>query len=331
MRRAGAVLLIAAVTAVLAWTLVVLPYRCNLVEGEVDRATKRIWDRQARFQSRTTAARNIERLMPCIERCRTDVNLRVLAGDNLALLDRWDAAAAMYRQALELDQRPEVYFALGYADFHAGRREQALQNFIVAGTFSGTAILDEIPDGELRLRAHDAVGRKLEVAHARREVSRFTPLKNGGFTTIEKGATRTLTTAGRGASPASDWQLLNTGGTVSASATVSTRRGGGNALQVVASRAGSGIVQQWPVHRSRVRTVAWVYVMRGAVAAGSGRNTGLAGEATTSWSGRWERLESVSTECPPSTTMIVAARRDTEFLVDQVTVSEALDVPPCAR
>jgi tetratricopeptide (TPR) repeat protein len=126
-------------------SLVVQPYRCNIVTIHAQKTGEALF--LAR-QSRRTAIAARDGLYPlqrCIESCPTDVELYVNLALYELLLRRFDHAAQTYREALKYDQRPEVYFNLGLVELQRNRRTDAIASFIKACSFDFKWSL-KIPD-----------------------------------------------------------------------------------------------------------------------------------------------------------------------------------------
>jgi tetratricopeptide (TPR) repeat protein len=59
------------------------------------------------------------------------------------------SAITLYKEALALDRRPEIYFGLGMAQLDAGERAAAIETFTEATAFAPTVLAD-IPYDEVR-------------------------------------------------------------------------------------------------------------------------------------------------------------------------------------
>jgi tetratricopeptide (TPR) repeat protein len=149
-----ALLTIAIVTAAgaAAYCFCIERWRCNnlekVIEGESLLAADRA--RQPRFAWRAAgqARQSLARAERCLSWCTRNPNLLMMAGLNHRTLQRYDAAAAAYKEALRLDRRPEIYFSLGATELEAGRREEAIEYFVIAGR-SGY-LINEIAYAEIR-------------------------------------------------------------------------------------------------------------------------------------------------------------------------------------
>jgi tetratricopeptide (TPR) repeat protein len=59
----------------------------------------------------------------------TTVGIPVALAGQYMLLERYDSAIDLYRKALEIEARPEIYLNLGNALFASGRREEASEAY----------------------------------------------------------------------------------------------------------------------------------------------------------------------------------------------------------
>ncbi len=333
--RSAVALLIAATAAYALVERVVLPYRCNNIEGRVERSLEQLWPERGSFAVRQPAERNVAELAKCLDICKSDVNIRMLTASNLTLLGRSAAAAALLSEALEYDRRPELHFALGEAQVDLGQREAALENFVQAGSFSGTTILNEIPDGELRKKAYERVGAR----HERALVNTGSPdlrnlIANGTFTVPGASPRTASSNTGRVPSAARSWQLVNNGTGAISSVLESAPAGrSGRAMHVITSTPGSGLRQIIARSNSVPRsiTTAWVYVTRGTVYLATGNGNSPAATTFSRTIGRWERLEAVNESCPGRTTVIYAASPGgADFYVADVTMRQTFTALPCS-
>ncbi|MEA2464013.1 MAG: hypothetical protein QOJ98_1760 [Acidobacteriota bacterium] len=321
-----------AVAAVLAvHQLVVVPWRCSIVEGAVSKSTPE--ERSDDPFIRRRAEENVARLASCARRCRTNVNLAVLAGENLMVLGRREAAIPLYEQALRYSQRPEIYMALAVAQAESGDREAALQNSIRAADFAGNAVLLDMPDGAIRYQAHEIVGARHERTLARSgRVLAKAIIDSYFIAAVPAGTPMAFAGIGEAPSAAEDWTILNAAGETTTRVELSARRQRVHDIHVAATRAGGGIKYKWPAaqYASRVESVVWVYVKRGRISIGSGNGRPPMANAYSKKTGQWERLEAVNESCPAKMIVIQAASDDgAEFIVDSVRVRPTAGAPPC--
>jgi len=168
MRRNALALAVAVLAGLALHRLVVVPWRCNLLERRVSISTEKAWPLRGSHEAREIAERNLSLLGDCPRLCRTNVNLALLEATSFRLLNRDSVAASLLENALRYERRPELYFSLGMTQLDVGSREAALQNFIRAGTFAGTSGFDEIPDPDIQARAYAAVARHQRELERRR-------------------------------------------------------------------------------------------------------------------------------------------------------------------
>lgn len=157
----------AAAIAALAQT-VIRPLRCNYVEGDVQRVTERI-DRASADQVTLApyARRSIERLMPCLG-CENGVNRAMVLASNLRFVGRNEEAAALYRNAMRYDRRPELYLGLGQTQLALGQNREALQNLTIACRYNPDYLDDITTYHEELRRAVDSYYLELAAAAKKR-------------------------------------------------------------------------------------------------------------------------------------------------------------------
>jgi hypothetical protein len=315
--------------------LVVIPYRCNIVEGRVSRSTEEVWRNPESYRTRQVALRNLELMRSCVQSCPANVNLQMLEGSNLLLLQRASAAATSFERALRFDRRPELYMALGIAQLAAGvPKETAVANFVAAADFAGLDTLKQIPDAEARWSAYTIAGERRERALAASgTIERRNKVANGSFEQPGPLGRRTASSA-RGVSPAAAgrWDLFNIASApITSELTKSPPGRESLALHVSVQQANSGVSQIWQGRTApRVVTAASVYVVRGSVYLGSGNGKPPMANAYSRSTGSWEQLTGTNISCPAYLTVIYAATSEgAEFYVEDVTVTETLAAPPC--
>jgi hypothetical protein len=117
------------------------PYRCNVLELEVQQRTVELAKLAASpiFIS-TNARRNLDRIRGCLH---GSVNRYMLAASNARLLHDYSGAVALLREATRYDHRPELYLNLGLAETEAGYDKEGLQHLITACLYN-PEMLDEI-------------------------------------------------------------------------------------------------------------------------------------------------------------------------------------------
>lgn len=313
-RRLASLFVVAAAAFAL-WHRVVVPWRCNNVEGRVERLTALLWERRDDYAVRAPAERNVRELQECASICETDVNMRMLLASNYTILGRSELAAVMLKQALAHDRRPELHLALGLAQIETGEREAALANFVEAGNFSGLYILRDVTDGELRAKAYEIVGSRQDRAMRSTGQEIRELILNGDFRFGIAG-----------------WQLVRRGG-AKVTANVERAPAGrpGRALHVVASKPDAGlrhIVNGRPPRRANVS--AWVFVRSGSVYLGTGSGSPPLPSTYSKTTGRWEKLEATNESCPARATMIYAASPGgADYYVAEVSSKQTFTALPC--
>jgi len=133
-RAAGLVLALVGVIAT-AWLLERLcwsRYLCDIEHKRIENETIRILDRPDTFAVRQIAERNVRVMSRCIKHSPTVVNLYMIQGANLRILNRHNDAAAAYRQALRYDRRSELFFNLGITQLAAGQRAPGEDTLVTA-------------------------------------------------------------------------------------------------------------------------------------------------------------------------------------------------------
>lgn len=141
--RLAAILLVWATAAFALQRWCWIPYRCSLVEQQVQKLTLRIASLPDEPAVRTAARRNLAAMRPCLGQTFAKVNQLMIAAANYRMLDRADAAIGLYERALQLDRRPELYLNLGLAQIEAGRTKDGIDNLVHACVYN-PEFLDEI-------------------------------------------------------------------------------------------------------------------------------------------------------------------------------------------
>lgn len=126
-----------------------LPYRCNRIKNAYIRPTEDAYDRMGTPEGSLRAQRNLSVLLQCMKPFCRGVSLDMIAAANYRVLGRFDDSIRLYRDALLLDRRPELFANLAATEAAAGYREAARNDLLQAGLFSPWAIRS-IEDGQLR-------------------------------------------------------------------------------------------------------------------------------------------------------------------------------------
>jgi len=135
--------------------LCVFPFRDNLVLRDVQRRSSVAQSLDAQ-QATSIARENLDQLDRARSR-RLDPTWYLLYGANCQLLERWPEAADAYTQALQIDDRPELYVNRGMVRLlHLRRPDAAVADLATAARFDPN-VLNEV-GGELRVRVAVAAG-----------------------------------------------------------------------------------------------------------------------------------------------------------------------------
>lgn len=127
----------------------VLPYRCNRIVSVQAAATQYALVNAGSPEGKIAARRNLAALWPCTAPTCRDVGTDMLVAANYRVLGQPAEAIRLYRHALSLDHRPEIYLNLAEAELAVGDRTAAHENFLRAALFNPWT-LRSIDDGLLR-------------------------------------------------------------------------------------------------------------------------------------------------------------------------------------
>lgn len=147
--RKLAAIAVVACSGVVFYFFCVVPYRCNRLKKAAVAPTQFAYDRIRTPEGSIQARRNLAALEQCMGPACRDVTSDMLAAANYSVLGRSDEAIRLYRDALRLDERPEIYMNLAAAEVAAGDRKTARSDLLRAVLFTPWAI-KSIDDGLLR-------------------------------------------------------------------------------------------------------------------------------------------------------------------------------------
>ncbi|MGZ5444405.1 MAG: hypothetical protein ACXWN1_20145 [Thermoanaerobaculia bacterium] len=139
--------------------LAYMPCRCNAevtnltVQTTAAEATARGYERLVR------ARRNLERLKHLRDACPTQVRIPFLIGANKEIMERPEDALLSYRDALSIEQRPEIYIALAQIQIQLGQVDAGVESYVAAARFA-PRIARRISSNEVRLQVAERL-RKL--------------------------------------------------------------------------------------------------------------------------------------------------------------------------
>lgn len=135
--------------------LCVIPFRDNLVMRDVEKRMA-IVENVDSYRAMSLARLNLADLDRVAHSHRLDPAWYMFYGANCEILDRWQDAANAYTRALDIDQRPEIYFNRGLVMLHLGQIDQATADMVRAVRFN-PFFIDQV-SGELRTRVAAEAG-----------------------------------------------------------------------------------------------------------------------------------------------------------------------------
>jgi hypothetical protein len=150
MERAVKAVRVVAVALILSGTIVairqycIVPYQCNVTAKRVQVLTERL-SGKSDLDVRIDARENLDLLQPCQKCFAANVAYLMIKAANEGAIQRYAAAEATYRQALNVDRRPELYLNLGLTQLNLGHTAEGTQSLLTACRFSFAMIVD-IPE-----------------------------------------------------------------------------------------------------------------------------------------------------------------------------------------
>lgn len=138
--------------------LCVIPFRDNLVMRDVEERMTILENVENvdSYRAMALARLNLADLDRVARSRSLDPAWYLIYGANCEILHRWQHAANAYTRALDIDQRPEIYFNRGLVMLHLGQTDQAAADMVRAVRFN-PFFLDQI-SGELRTRVAAEAG-----------------------------------------------------------------------------------------------------------------------------------------------------------------------------
>jgi tetratricopeptide (TPR) repeat protein len=135
---AGILLLTASIVAAALFTnrQVVRPWRCDTAKDGMLRLTIEAEGSPSQYEISARARRNIDELRRLLEQCPAVPDLYMALALNEQLIGRDEEASATYGRLLEIEQRPEIYSALGNVLVRLGRYDEAVEAHVKARRFS---------------------------------------------------------------------------------------------------------------------------------------------------------------------------------------------------
>jgi tetratricopeptide (TPR) repeat protein len=120
---------------------------CNVQEEEARRRVEVLTLHPEQISSRIAARELLERMSDCSRKLPADVSELMLRAALLQILGRTTDAIAVYRQALKLDRRSELYMDLAEAEAEAGHQTEAVDAFTLAA-LTNWPFFSETPEPE---------------------------------------------------------------------------------------------------------------------------------------------------------------------------------------
>lgn len=133
----------------------VIPFRDNLIMRDVENRMAIVETVDA-DRALSLARLNLDDLDSVARSHRLDPAWYIDYGANCEILQRWQDAANAYTRALDIDQRPEIYFNRGLVMLHLGHIDRAAADMVQAVRFN-PFFIDQI-SGELRTRVAAEAG-----------------------------------------------------------------------------------------------------------------------------------------------------------------------------
>jgi tetratricopeptide (TPR) repeat protein len=129
----------AAAALIGAWALVrfaYMPCRCNAEVSALTVATEVVERTASDYERTVRTRRNLRELGPLREACPTEVRVPLLIGANHELAGRFEDALRSYREALTVQERPEIYIAMATMQIQTGRVDEAIESYVTAARFA---------------------------------------------------------------------------------------------------------------------------------------------------------------------------------------------------
>jgi tetratricopeptide (TPR) repeat protein len=123
--------------------LVWVPLRCDIEARALEERTVDALSRTDGTKM-ILARETLERAGKASEQCGEDLHLYMIRGASLRILRRSEEAEAMFREALRIDRRPEIYLQLGLAQVESGKDTEAVESFRTAVEFQ-PIIMEQVP------------------------------------------------------------------------------------------------------------------------------------------------------------------------------------------
>lgn len=154
-RQAIVAMVTMAATGLAVYRVCVIPFRDNMIMRDVEERMA-IVENVDSYRAMMLARLNLADLDRVAHSRRLDPAWYVFYGANCEILGRWQDAADVYTRALDIDQRPEIYFYRGLVMLHLGQIDRAAADMVLAVRFN-PFFIDQI-SGDLRTRVAAEAG-----------------------------------------------------------------------------------------------------------------------------------------------------------------------------
>lgn len=124
------------------------PLACNRRMTVLTRNTSLVAGTTDPYQRLRRGRENVRELLACRVQCPTDFRLYLLIAETQEILGQPENMLLAYRQALAVEQRPEIHLGIGYSLVMLGKPEEAVSHYVEAARFDRRT-LDAIPSEEV--------------------------------------------------------------------------------------------------------------------------------------------------------------------------------------
>lgn len=158
--RVAAALLLAGVSAMTAFRVVLPQIFCNAAKARANAAVTGRHDARRAFEQTRRTQRTVAECTRCLEAIPNEADMRTLLASSQHALGMDDEAERNYRQALALYERAETYADLALLQLDQGRFDEARQNLYHAALFN--IGLTELVSSPMREEIYEAVMQRHE-------------------------------------------------------------------------------------------------------------------------------------------------------------------------
>jgi hypothetical protein len=133
-----------------------VPYSCNAEISEITSTTNALESTVSGYERLVRARRHITRLEKLRDSCRTQVRVPMLTAANQEIIGLPDQALNSYRDALRIEQRPEIHMAIAALQLQLGQIDEAVDSYVEAARFT-RYLVRTIPSQPVRARVEERV------------------------------------------------------------------------------------------------------------------------------------------------------------------------------